>query len=197
MIPQVETVRWASANAKAVGGVKHAKGFEDFIVVIEGLALAHHDDAGSARLEILADMDDLVINFRCGERAGETTLSGGAENASHAAARLRGDTNSKLVAGRHANAFSARAVLIGKEILAAAISGDLTNEFGGSAKRAVFGKLGAKSGGNVGHLIEGGNVLFPNPVLHLLCAEGGLAKFGDECDQSIVRKSAKVELASG
>ena len=70
-------------------------------------------------------------------------------------------------------------------------------ELGGSAKRAVLGKLGAKSGGNVGHLIEGGNVLLPNPVLHLLCAEGGLTKFGDERDQSIVRKSAKVELTSG
>ena len=61
----------------------------------------------------------------------------------------------------------------------------------------MLGELGAKSGGDVGHLIEEGNVLFPNPVLHLLCAEGRLAKFGDECDQSIVRKSAKVELASG
>lgn len=184
-------------DAKTIGGVKHAQGFEDFFVVIEGLALTHHDDAGSTRLEILADVDNLIIDFRCGERTGEATLSGGAENASHAAARLSGDANGELVAGGHADAFSARAILIGKEILAAAISGDLTNEFGGSAKRAVLGELGAKSGGDVGHLIEGGNVLFPNPVLHLLCAEGRLAKFGDECDQSIVRKSAKVKLASG
>ena len=187
----------ARTDAKTVRGVEHAQGFEDFVVVIEGLALTHHDDAGSARLEILADMDDLIINFRCGERAGEAALSGGAEDAPHAATRLGGDANGELVTGGHAKALSARAVLIGEKVLAAAVCGNLTNEFGGSAKRAVLGKLGAKSGGDVGHLIEGGNVLFPNPVLHLLCAEGGLAKFGDECDQSIVRKSAKVELASG
>ena len=63
----------AGTNAKTVGGVEHAQGFEDFVVVIEGLALAHHDDAGSTRLEILADMDNLVIDFRCGERTGEAT----------------------------------------------------------------------------------------------------------------------------
>lgn len=184
----------ACANAGALGRVEHAQGLKHLVVVVERLALAHHDNGGGAGLEVLAHVHDLVVDLGCLEGAGEAALARGAEDAAHAAARLGGDADGEAVAVGHANALGLGAVIIAEQVLAAAVVGDLAGNLDRSAKGAALGKVGAQLGRDVGHVLEVGDVVLPHPILELLRAELGVAKPLEELDELLMGNVAKVDL---
>lgn len=165
-----------STDAGAVRGVEEAKGLQRLIVVGERLSLAHEDDAGDALAKVVSDMANLLVDLRRLERAGEACLACGAEGAAHATSGLGGGANGQLWARGHANALDRDAIIEAEQVLPAAVDGLLTNDLGGRTGRETRGKLRAKLGGQVGHLVEGLGVLGPEPLLDLLGSELGLAK---------------------
>ena len=183
-------------NACALGRVEHAQCLENLVVVVERLTLAHHHDARRSRLEVFAHVHDLVINLGCLEGALEATLARGAEDASHAAASLRGDADGQAVSRGHANALGLRAICIAKQILSASVIGDLAGHLVRSSKGAALCKICAKSCGNVRHLLEVGDVVLPNPVLDLLGAKLGVAKLVHKLEELLVGKRPQVNLAA-
>lgn len=145
----------AGADAGSVGGVEHAQRGEHVVVVVERLALAHHDDARDTRLEVVGNVRDLVKHLGGRERARETAHAGGAEYAAHAAPRLGGDADGEAVARGHADALGTRAVRVLDEVLAATVVGHLSRDLRDSAKGAALGELLAKRRRNVAHLVKG------------------------------------------
>lgn len=54
-------------DARALGVVQLSQRGERVVVVHEGLALAHEDDARDTGVEVVPDVHDLVINLGSGE----------------------------------------------------------------------------------------------------------------------------------
>ena len=183
----------ASTDAGSLRGVQHAQRLERLLIIVEGLALSHHHDTRGPGLEILTDMNDLVVHLCVRKPAREAALARGAEHAAHAAPRLRGDADRETVPRRHADTLGGDAVGVAKQVLPAAISGNLASHLGGSAEIATFLKLRAKLGGNVGHFVKGRDAVLPNPVLNLLGTELGPAQLIDEGHELVVRKGPEVK----
>lgn len=186
-----------STDAGALGRVEHAERREHVVVVVEGLALAHHDDARGSGLEVVGDVRDLVEHLRSRKRAREAAHARGAKDATHAASGLRGDADGEAVARRHANALRAGAVGELYEVLATAVSRDLSGDLVGATERAARRKLLSELGRNVAHLVKGCDVMLPNPILDLLGPEGGPPKLGHECEKLLVGKRAQVKRGRG
>ena len=163
-------------DTSAVRGVEEAKGLQRLIVVGERLSLAHEDDAGDALAKVVAGVANLLVDLGRLERAGETRLARGAEGAAHATSCLGGGADGQFGARGHANALDGDAVIEAEQVLPAAVDGLLADDLGGRTSREARGKLGAKLGGQVGHLVEGLGVLRPEPLLDLLGPEFGLAE---------------------
>ncbi len=164
----------ASADAALVGVIELAERPHSVVVVHEGLALAHEDDARHASVEVIAHVHDLVVYLGSGERAREARPSRGAERAAHGAAGLRAHAHRELLAGGHADALNGGAVGKAEQVLATAVLGDLARDLLHAAEREALRELRAKGLGKVGHVIEALGVLVPDPVLDLLDAERGL-----------------------
>lgn len=79
-----------------------------------------------------------------------------------------------------------------EQILARAIFGNLLGEFSRRVKGKSAFKLLAESLGKVGHIVKRTNVLLKDPFDELLCAEGGLAKFGHKLANIVLAQVANV-----
>lgn len=85
-------------NAGTLGGVELAKGAKCRVIVHERLALPHENDARDARVEVVADVHDLLVDLARGEGAGEARGARRAKGAAHGATGLGGRADRELVA---------------------------------------------------------------------------------------------------
>lgn len=170
-------------DARALGVVQLSQRGERVVVVHEGLALAHEDDARDTGVEVVPDVHDLVINLGSGERAREARAAGGAERAAHGTAGLRAHADGELLSRGHADALDRDAVGEAEQVLPAAVVGDLAGNLLDPAEREGLRELCTQGFGQVGHIVEGFGVLRPDPVLNLLHAESGLPQGLHECHE--------------
>ncbi len=187
----------ACADAALLGVVQLAQRGERVVVVHEGFALTHEHDAGHAGVEVVAHVHDLVVDLGRGERARESGAAGRAERAAHGAAGLRAHADGELLAGGHADALDRRAVGEAQQVLAAAVLGDLAGNLLDAAEGQLARELSAKRLGKVGHVVEGGGVLVPDPILDLLDAEARLAEFLHKFDELTLGQRLEVAHAGG
>ena len=180
------------ADADAVGIVEYAQRLEDFVVVGEGLALAHEDDAGGALTKIVGDMQHLVDDLLGTQRTLEAVQAGGAKGAAHAAACLGGDADGKLVATGHADGLDRNAIVVLEQVFAGSVLGDLLGELRRRVKGKSLFKLLAEGLREVRHIVKRTDVLFKNPLDKLFGAERGLAELGDELTDIALAQVANV-----
>ena len=185
------------ANAAAVRVVELAQGAQRGVVVHERLALAHEDDAGHARVEVIAHVHDLLVDLCGREGAREASGAGGAEGAAHGTSGLRAGADSKAVLGGHADALDGDAVGVAQQVLAAAVRRDLAGNLLHAPHADLGGKCLAQCLGQVGHLVKRTDVLVPEPVLDLLGAETRLSQGLDELRELLVRERLQVDETRG
>ena len=109
------------ADAASIRGVESAERLEGGVVVHEGLALAHEDDARDTGAKVGAHVHDLLVDLGCREGAREPGPAGRAEGAAHGAPRLGRGADGESVARGHADALDAHAVGEAQEVLPAPI----------------------------------------------------------------------------
>lgn len=182
----------ACADADAVGIVENAQRLEDFVVVGEGLALAHEDDAGGALSKIVGDVQHLVDDLLGAQRALKAVKAGGAKGAAHAAAGLGGDADGKFVAAGHADGLDGNAIVVLEQVFAGSILGDLLGEFRRRVKGKSIFQLLTEGLREVRHIVKRTDVLLENPLDKLLGAESGLAELGDELTDIVLAQVANV-----
>ena len=83
----------ASTNTSSIGGVKASHGCKSGVVVHERLTLAHKNNTGNARVKVVTDVHNLLIDFTCRKGTSEASSTRCAESAAHGAARLRGSAD--------------------------------------------------------------------------------------------------------
>ena len=166
----------ASTNASSIGGVEASHGCKSGVVVHERLTLTHKNNTGYTRVKVVTDMHNLLVDFACRKGASEASSTRSAESAAHGAARLRGSTDRELVAAWHTNALNRRAIRVSKQVLAASVFGNLTNNLLSTSKSYLLRQFFSQCFWKVTHLIKRGGTFRPNPLLNLLCAEFWLTK---------------------
>ena len=179
-------------DAERVRVVEEPEGLERLVIVREGLALPHENDAAHPGPEVVLDVDDLLVYLLCDERARKAAASRGAERAVHRTTSLRGGAHREAVAGGHAHALDGVAVGETQEVLSTAVDGDLSGNLGGDGHGEARGEVSPKRRREVGHLVEALDVLVPEPVLDLFHAKRWLAEVRDDLGYLLVR-----ELANG
>ena len=156
------------ADVEAVLAVEDAHGLKHGVVVEEGLALTHEDDAADARAKVVGNDAHLVDDLAGAEVAGVAVAARGAEGAAHGAAGLRGHAHAELVLAGHADGLNEGAVAHADEVLARAVLGNLLLGDGYRKKGELLGKPLAQVLGKVGHLLIGGDALAVEPLNDLL-----------------------------
>ena len=128
----------ARTNAGPVRGVETSHSRESSVVVHEGLALSHKNNAGNARVKIVADVHNLLVNLARRKRARETSSACCTESTAHGAASLCRSTDRKLIASWHANALDRSAIWVAKQVFTTSILRDLTNNLFSTSKRYLL-----------------------------------------------------------
>jgi len=168
------------------------EGGQEVIHVGKGLSHAHEDEVVYAGAAYLLCRYDLTYNLCRGEVAGKPQQAAGAEFAAEGAAYLRGDAQGDAAAVNPALAHGCGdddglhqvAVLHAGEEFAGGADGAFAYlHHLQRAQGALSCQLLTQSRGQVGHGIEGGNAVFPHPLLQLFGAVGLLAEGGHELYQ--------------
>lgn len=179
-------------DGKALGIIEGSKGFENVVEVVEGLALAHENNARHALTKVLRNMENLVDDLAGGKGAGKAGETRCAKSAAHAASSLSGNADGKLVPRWHSYGFYGDAVGELEKILARTVARDLLNDLFGSIKAILFFKSGTKRLGKIGHLFERTYVLNGNPFVKLLGAERGLTARRDNLGEFGIGKISDI-----
>ena len=166
----------ASTNTSSIGGVEASHGCKSGVVVHKRLTLTHENNTGNTCVKVVADMHNLLVDFACRKGTSEASSARCAESAAHGAARLRGSADRKLVAIWHANALDRSAIRVSKQVFAASVFGNLTNNLLSASKSYLLRQFFSQCFWKIAHLIKRGGTFRPDPLLNLFCAKFWLAK---------------------
>ena len=189
------------ADVQSPIGGDDLDGLEEMGEVGEGFAHAHEDDVVDLFSADFLGEEDLSGDFVGGEIAREPVESGGAEFAAVGAADLGGDAEGAAVGlgsveaggGGDEDALDVAAVVEAEEELAGGVFGALGFGVLEPIEIEVHGEFLPQGGGEVGHLLDGGDPLFPDPVEDLFGAVGLLVEFFEVLGELGLVESVKTD----
>ena len=182
----------AHADVHAVRVVHQLQKPQDIVQIVHGLSNTHQHDVGDLQSGIQLGEEHLVQHLR-GRQVPDLAGDGGsAEGAAHAAPYLGGDTHGVAVMVLHQNRLDTVAVGELPEVLGGAVQpGDLLALPPGHGQNTLFPEGLPQGGGEIGHLIEGGDAPV-EPGEHLLAPEAGLPQLLEVCGDLPLRHGFQI-----
>jgi hypothetical protein len=186
----------SSRERKPVVRADDGDGFQDVVVVVQGLAHPHEDEVVDPGAFLGAELrlDDLVDDLRGAKVAREPRFCRKAEGAAHLAARLCGETKRPVARARDEDALDQKAVLEAKEDLLCRVFGGLRPDDFEIADPGPLFHVGPELLREVRHGLEGGSPLLVDP-LHDLPGPELLPEFGHEGLDLLKGHVFKIALA--
>ena len=157
----------AGAHGQSVGRGDAFDGFEDVLIVQQGLAHAHEDDIGELLfvypLALLVDEDDFVVDLGVVEIAFAFHVPCGTEFTTERATYLRGNAGSFSFIGGDEDAFDEVRVSGAETTFDGAVGGVLGGVDGESGEVEGIGETGAEVFAEIGHVLEAAGMFLPQP----------------------------------